>query len=225
MSALIHEFRLQAIIDTETGEEAAFEVLNKKPYIFIFADANFILDADIQAMNFALDLAKRTSITTHFNLEPQSLIRLPTEEIQKTSGKVVMEIVERGLSKLDKNELDTLANKALALRKAGYLIAMDDVSWTEAEWYLFKLVEPDFIKTVDWKSLSTARNFAGQSQVIAEMVENETLAKVAKTLGADYMQGFFFDNPKDVLTQPAESVAGEDVKFLSLAGLAAATGL
>lgn len=191
-----HEFRVQSIVD-HNGKDVAFEVLNRDPLIFTTADDDFIFQADIEAMSFACEMAERGA-HMHFNIEPRSLIRLDAPPCRQLHKKVVVELVERGLDDLCRDDIATLIQAIRGLREAGFKIAMDDTTWTRRERYLFREISPDYIKTVDWKNLYKAKNTAGNTATIAEMVENKTLASVAKTLGADYMQGFHFETPKYV---------------------------
>lgn len=193
-----HGFRVQAIVDTKTRKPHSFEVLNTSPSFFATATKNDVYEADIQAMHFATQLANRTGEIVHFNVDPQTLLSIQAIDIQKNCHSVVAEIVEGGLGDLSEGDLGRLCDQALLLRKFGYQLAMDDVTWSPAEREIFKRISPDYIKTADWLSLKTARHLADRSRVIAEMVETHMLAEVAKTLGADYMQGFLFDTPREI---------------------------
>lgn len=195
-----HQFLIQAIVDHD-GNTKSFEVLNSNPMVFMEADARFVLKADLAALDFARDLSSRCNVSTHFNIEPSSLINIPKQDYQPVHDNIVVEIVERGLEKLGTAKLNALIDAVHDLKDAGFKIAMDDVSWTKTEQYLFTHIQPEFIKTNDWVNLANIRPEIKDAEIVAEMVENEIHAQMARVLGADLLQGFYFSRP-----MPAEEL-------------------
>lgn len=189
-----HEFRIQTIV-CHDGNACAFEVLNKNPALFASADEGFILEADLQAMSFAIELSKCWPGNIHFNMEATSLLNVGDLTHDSSHARVVVEIVERGLDTLSDANIKKLIKKLVAFKEAGFQLAMDDATWTQREQLIFKSVEPNYIKTVDWLSLADVSVQSGKTVIIAEMIENQTLADVARTLGADLLQGYHYETP------------------------------
>lgn len=164
--------------------------------LLINGSRSFLLEADFAAYEFATSFASQSNTVTHFNMEPTSLIDFPRQPYRWIHARMVVEVVERGLEDLSENDLATMIENLHLMRESGLKIAMDDTTWTKTEKYIIEKIHPDFIKTVDWHNLARSRERVGQAKIIAEMIENNTLARVARTLGADYLQGFYFPTPK-----------------------------
>ncbi len=106
---------------------------------------------------------------------------------------VVIEILE------DVVPDDEVLRACRRLRAAGYLLAMDDFTYTECENPLTRyagLIKVDMLKTQPWQRAAMVERFCPLGiQLVAEKVETHEAFTEALNMGFDYFQGYFFARP------------------------------
>ncbi len=126
--------------------------------------------------------------------------------------RVVLEVTERG--SLD--AIDGLKERAIALRRLGYRLAIDDFGAGYAGLASFVLLEPEIVKL----DMSLVRNVHGDSmkrrliesvntlcaglaiQVVAEGIESGEELEVIRDLGCQFGQGFVLGRPTPTFLPP-----------------------
>jgi PAS domain S-box-containing protein/diguanylate cyclase (GGDEF)-like protein len=131
-------------------------------------------------------------------------------EKYKIGNKLVFEIVE---SESIKN-FEEISNFIVFVKAFGCKIAIDDFGTGYSNFeYLVRLkadyikIDGSLIKDIDKNKVSeivckNIVNFAKDlnMKTIAEFVENESIFNKIKEIGIDYSQGFYFSEPKELLT-------------------------
>lgn len=126
--------------------------------------------------------------------------------------RVVLEVTERG--SLD--AIDGLKERAVALRRLGYRLAIDDFGAGYAGLASFAMLEPEIVKL----DMSLVRNVHGDSmkrrliesvntlcaglaiQVVAEGIESNEELAVIRDLGCQFGQGFALGRPTPTFLPP-----------------------
>jgi EAL domain-containing protein (putative c-di-GMP-specific phosphodiesterase class I)/CheY-like chemotaxis protein len=126
-----------------------------------------------------------------------------TNPLRKHAGRIVLELTARGY-------LDNVQSRVEALRKRGFLIALDDVNAGYAGLSRLVGLDPDFVKvdpelvrgidtdgskrTLVASLLSACRDL--EIELVCEGVETESEARQLSEIGVDLLQGYFFAWPQ-----------------------------
>ncbi|WP_282130242.1 EAL and HDOD domain-containing protein [Pseudoalteromonas aliena] len=133
----------------------------------------------------------------------------------------VIEIVERAVN------IAAVANRVRALKKDGYIFALDDYDG-DAKWepllalvsYIKIEADEPIIKTTIWvKKLK--RNYP-HCKIIVERIETHQQFILLKAAGCDYFQGFFFSQPEMISysgVDPSKASVFDLLKSVSKASL------
>lgn len=142
-----------------------------------------------------------------------------------SADKVAVELLE---AKID--DIHQLRDLVRLLRRAGFLLVLDDVGAGHSNLDRIPLIKPDILKVdrslitridSDFHKQETLKSLVGLSRrigalVVAEGVETEDEAIVALELGADLMQGYFLSRPsKDGSLRRGTSEASASVELLA----------
>lgn len=187
----MHRYRVQPILDAATLEVTALEVLSVVP--LVFDDEAAMIEVDVAGLEYAVGLVERTSLRVHCNMEYSTLVLVPRLIRERIRPGIVIELVERH-EIFEKSEVRTwIAEAATKIRSRGGSIAMDDVTPTTLERELIKALRPDIIKVENRDALAEIRNAVKGTPIIAERIETERHAELARKLGAREIQGFWCD--------------------------------
>lgn len=146
-----------------------------------------------------------TSVAQH-DIRFESTLEL-IEESGLSPAQVVFEIVES--EKVE--DMDGIARVIEFCRSAGYQIALDDFGSGFNNLMTLIGLKPDYIKLdkgmIDriedepaiWNLVANMIDAAKQSKVlvVAEGVETDKAARLLRTLGADFLQGYLFGRPSE----------------------------
>jgi sensor c-di-GMP phosphodiesterase-like protein len=154
-------------------------------------------------------MRKHEDIHIGINVPPEVLgrggLRLAAEKSgwQDLAGKLMLEVTERGLP--DALGITGLANA----KRAGILVALDDVDMNAAHLVVLSRIHTDVIKLdksfadrmlhQDWQveeidALAALIN-TGACKIIVEGIETAFQAGIAKDAGIQLAQGFYFSQP------------------------------
>ena len=164
----------------------------------------------LAAFTGALEGALPGRLGLFFNVEPAALNTPPPAGVGELLDRavrelpVVMEITERALTA----DPAGLLGSARRARERGWRIALDDVGADCASLALLPLLRPDVIKldlrlvqahtTVDIAEIITAVNAQAErtgALVLAEGIETDDHARLARMMGATLGQGWLFGRP------------------------------
>ena len=124
-------------------------------------------------------------------------------------GKLIFEILETE----DIKDVDALLEFITNIRKYGAKIAIDDFGSGYSNFTYFSMMKPDFLK-IDGSLIKDINNnstnyyiveaivkFAKSLNIktVAEFVSTKEIYKTLLTLNIDYMQGYYFSEPKETL--------------------------
>ncbi len=214
----------QPIVTIATGETVAYEALSRGPRgsslerpdrLFAAARAaGMVVELDwlcrITAVESALSAGLGRNRSLFINCEPTAIgERCPEQDASTWSRALreldlVLEITERAVTHRPAELSVTVAE----LRAAGCGIALDDIGADVRSLALLPFLEPDVIKldlslvqdrpSTDQAAIISA--VAAESErtgaaILAEGVETETHAAVARTLGATLGQGWLWGRP------------------------------
>ena len=216
----------QGIRDNKTGEIKKYEALVRiikdneviTPYQFLQTAKLSGMLPDITKIMIDKSFAVMTSNSFSFSLNITEddldldylgvYLQEKSKEYAISPKRVCLEILE-GMSSTGKRDHIRQLN---ALKRAGYLLAIDDFG---AEYSNFERVldlEIDFLKIdaryikdidINNKSYEITRAivyFAKNAHIpcIAEFVHNENVQKIVEELGIEYSQGYLFSEPKEL---------------------------
>jgi len=223
----------QGIRDNATGEITKFESLARikhnsqiiAPYAFIEPArlsgllpeiTKMMIDKSFQIMSqynytFSINLTE-DDLTKHYILE---YLQKKSKEYNIAPKRVILEILEGISATGKKNHIAQLS----ALKKAGYLLAIDDfgTEYSNFERVLeleidFLKIDAKYIKDIDTnqKSYEITKAivfFAKNAGIpcVAEFVHKKEVQDIMLDLGIEYSQGFYFNEPnalphtKDIL--------------------------
>jgi EAL domain-containing protein (putative c-di-GMP-specific phosphodiesterase class I) len=120
-------------------------------------------------------------------------------------------------------DMESAATFLKWLRRAGFAVCLDDFGAGAAAYSYLRNFDVDYVK-IDGPFLKAAkenprqraliRSISGlckelKSHVIAEMVEDEDMARMCAELGITYGQGFLFGKPKPQFDAPREGTLGK----------------
>ncbi|HHV49150.1 MAG TPA: hypothetical protein GXX56_09375 [Rhodocyclaceae bacterium] len=185
--------RTQAILDAETLTLHGCEVLTGGR--LQFDNPSFMAQVDLSAFNYALKLVEQGAENVHCNFEYTSLVQHAKIIGQRAVKGVVIELVERTDFLIENPTLLSQSRRVLdQVRKRGAAIAMDDIEPSSLERSLVEIIRPDILKTDNRDALYGIRRFTGSRPIVAERIETETQAAMARWLGATHLQGYWCDD-------------------------------
>ncbi len=226
----------QPVIDLSTGAIVAVEALVRGPAgPYERPDALFAaarqsrclaeLDEACRAVAFrsAAELGLVAPLTVFVNVEPEVLASAPLDALLELAStapgelRVVLEITERALAVRPADLLRTVDR----IRSFGWGVALDDVGADPLSLAFMPLLRPDIVK-LDLR-LVQERPGAGVAQVmnavnayaessgavlLAEGIENDRHLRLARGLGAQLGQGWYFGRPTPTpdLSGPTEEL-------------------
>lgn len=188
------KFRTQYILCANSLEIMGAEVLCRNVSSLRFDDADFMLEHDREALRFAYKFSKATGYRAQCNVEPTSIIGGVKSLLEFADRSVVVELVERHEPRYDSHLFCSLVDGCRRIMKAGYRLAMDDVTPTDLEIELIQILKPNFLKVDGRQSLERVKKHAPGGYLIAERLESEGQAELAKRLGVRELQGFWCDS-------------------------------
>lgn len=217
----------QPIVEIGTGETVAYEALSRGPrgsslerpdQLFAAAQAaGRVVELDwlcrATAVRTALDAGLGRNHTLFLNCEPSALGESCPERHAAVWSRaqaeldLVLEITERAVT----DRPAELSASVAASRVEGCGIALDDIGADVRSLALLPFVEPDVIKldlrlvqerpSTDQAAIVSAvaaeRERTG-AMILAEGIETETHAAIARTLGATLGQGWLWGRPGDL---------------------------
>ena len=200
---------------------SAYELLSRSPLSGSAPTSDFLDYCERHNVLTVLDLhclercaaAARSlapELIRHLNLFPSTLASVPVERILETlsppaPGRFCLELNENFLGA----ELSGLIAPVRALRRAGVLVAIDDVGCGRSCLESLLTLEPDLIK-IDKGLVTGAARYPGRERalkrlievartleagVIAEGIEGEEDLDCLTALGVPYGQGFLWGRP------------------------------
>lgn len=209
-------FRCQPILDAVTQEVVALEVLNAAR--LAFDDKTEMIEADIAALECAVEVAAKTRLRVHCNMEYSTLVRAPWSIYEKLKPGIVIELVERHeifSGSEHRSIFPWLAEAAAGIRAKGVMIAMDDVTPTTLERELIKALRPEIIKVENRDALAEICRIVNGIPIIAERIETAKHAELARALGAKEIQGYWCDRLAPAYLEARISAS---VRGIALAG-------
>lgn len=198
------EFRGQFIFSALSMEATGVEVLAAAPSRLQLDNPVAMLDHDLQALRHGGELVRNSGLRVQCNVEPLSVVLGLGRMLKVVSPGLVVELVERHAC-VDGSAFDLLVDGMRRLRKAGALIALDDVTPNAIEIELIRAIRPDIIKVVNREGLTGVRKITAVRHVIAERVETREQAELARALGVFELQGFWCDRQQKQTAQIPES--------------------
>jgi EAL domain-containing protein (putative c-di-GMP-specific phosphodiesterase class I) len=196
------------------------------PYDFfrIAIENNILTRVDLLCLKTVIAAAERLERGSRFdvNLFPSTMIDTPIERLinmfplEKNLGTFCIEISEQQFI----GDPSYLKDHCSELKKAGVLVAIDDVGFGRSSLESLILLEPDVVKVdikyvmgiaQDMQKQRLLRRLAGVvetlgAELIAEGVETRDDMEVLKTMGVLYAQGYLWGKPSE-LEAPDQAAA------------------
>jgi EAL domain-containing protein (putative c-di-GMP-specific phosphodiesterase class I) len=187
-----NNFYTQPILNAETLEPCAMEVLFRKPVATNNETA--MMEVDLQALEYASSLVEKTNLRVHSNIEYSTLILAPWRSLRdRIRPGMVIEFVERNQLLSNPDVLAWVLEIASMIRKRGGVIALDDVTPNEIERSVIRKLMPEIIKVDHRFALFEVRHAPYSPIIVAERIETKEQAALARSLGAREIQGFWCD--------------------------------
>lgn len=180
---------------------------------------NILTSVDLQCLqtNVSTCLAMEKKLDFHFNIYPSTLLATPTENIlkilqaDKMAGSVCLELSERKFI----GSPEYLQESVRALKKAGILIAIDDVSFGRGSLKTLMMLKPDVVKIEQHYSSGIAKDSVKRKtfermlkmfdnldvKQIVEGIQTEEDLLVLQEMGVIYGQGDYLGKPAKVKTK------------------------
>jgi c-di-GMP-related signal transduction protein len=189
------KYRTQPILNANTLEVTALEILAKNPKQLNYLDAKAMALHDLQSIDYALEIYEE-NLKMHVNIEWGTILLAGEEMTKRIIPGIIIELVERydALLETSKKQQYTILKVIEAIRKRGGWIAMDDIDPSEITGALIMEICPEIIKVDNRDALSSLRSTHNVTKFIAERIESEDQAELARLLGADEIQGFWCDS-------------------------------
>ena len=191
-----------------------------------------VQDFDLAVSKKAIEtLTLRTDVTIAINLSGLSIQNdIFREHLRHLLGSATT-VGQRLMFELtESNAIDDLEAAGTFLRwlrRAGYRVCLDDFGSGAATYTYLRNFDVDFVK-IDGPFLSEARDNSRQralirsvshlcrdldTQVVAEMIEDEAMAKLCQEMSIGFGQGYYFGKPKPEIDAPKELVVGRRKGF------------
>lgn len=188
------------------------------PYDFfrIAIENNILTRVDLLCLKACIAAAERLERGSRFdlNLFPSTMIDTPIERLlsmfplEKELGTFCIEISEQQFI----GDPSYLKEHCAEFKKAGVLVAIDDVGFGRSSLESLILLEPDVVKVdikyvagiaQDMQKQRLLRRLAGVvetlgAELIAEGVETRDDMEVLKTMGVLYAQGYLWGRPSEL---------------------------
>ncbi len=172
----------------------------------MLSDKFLFLNFEILDLNKGLEGKNRL-------IESLKILNDKIKELELKNDRIVIEIVESNVKDLEDLKFFTDLCKSF-----GFLVALDDVGSGHSNLNRIPLLKPDIIKIdryliqdidKDYHKQEVFKSITGLSRVIgtlivAEGVETKKEAILSIELRADFIQGFYFSEPKQVFCQDIE---------------------
>ncbi|MEI9904858.1 MAG: EAL domain-containing protein [Asticcacaulis sp.] len=202
----------------------------RSPYetIRLSEQLGLVPDFDLAAAREAITLLnQREDVSIAVNVSGQSVqneafrenlrqLVLPYRNLQ---SRLMFELTESA----EIVDLDAAGTFLRWLRRAGFLVCLDDFGAGAAAYAYLRQFDVDYVK-IDGPFLRDARDNPRQralvrsvsnlckelkSEVVAEMIEDEEMARLCSEMGITYGQGYLFGKPKPQIETPRERVVGK----------------
>ena len=207
----------------------------RMPYdtIRLSEQLGLIHDFDLAVSRRAIAmLTQRDDVSIAVNLSGQSVqneafrerlhkLILPYRELE---GRLMFELTESS----EIVDLEAAGAFLHSLRRGGFQVCLDDFGAGAAAYAYLRQFDVDYVK-IDGPFLKEARDKPRQralvrsisllcrelgSAVVAEMIEDEPMAKLCIELGIEFGQGYHFGKPKPEIPAPREHVTGRRKGFV-----------
>ncbi len=202
----------------------------RSPYetIRLSEQLGLVPDFDLAAAREAITLLdQREDISIAVNVSGQSVqneafrenlrqLVLPHRNMQ---SRLMFELTESA----EIVDLDAAGTFLRWLRRTGFQVCLDDFGAGAAAYAYLRQFDVDYVK-IDGPFLKETRDNPRQralvrsvshlckeldSEVIAEMIEDEAMAQLCAEMGITYGQGYLFGKPKPQIEMPREPVVGK----------------
>jgi EAL domain-containing protein (putative c-di-GMP-specific phosphodiesterase class I) len=191
-----------------------------------------VQDFDLAVAKKAIEtLKQRTDVTIAINLSGLSVQSdIFREHLRHLLGSASV-IGQRLMFELtESNAIDDLEAAGTFLRwlrRTGYRVCLDDFGSGAATYTYLRNFDVDFVK-IDGPFLREARDNPRQralirsvshlcreldTQVVAEMIEDEAMAKLCQEMSIGFGQGYYFGKPKPDIDTPKELIVGRRKGF------------
>ena len=229
----------QPVVDLSDRSIHHYEALTRfadgrKPYdtIRLSEQLGLVHDFDLAVCRKAVDMLQaRNDISIAVNLsggsveneafrESLRLMLLPYRDLQ---SRLMFELTESSEIK----DMDAAGTFLRWLRRTGFQVCLDDFGAGAAAYAYLRNFDVDFVK-IDGPFLKEARENPRQralirsiavlckelkSHVIAEMIEDEAMAKLCMDMGIGFGQGYHLGKPKPLTMSAPELVVGKRKGF------------
>ncbi|WNC71281.1 EAL domain-containing protein [Thalassotalea psychrophila] len=191
----------QSIVDKDNNI-FAYELLFRDSLINVFPS----IDADLATVQLIQTTLESRQSKTFTNQKP-AFINFTLETLQKGYPQqfdiehVIVEILET------EKPCTELLSICQDLHEKGYCIALDDFVHHQ-QWHDFfpfiKIIKVDFRQSTIEEIIELIEHLADfpHIQLLAEKVENQQEYNQALNLGFDFFQGYFFDKPEVIKSNP-----------------------
>jgi len=193
------------------GPAGAFEM----PYDFfrVAIENNILSRVDLRCLKSCIDAAHKLEPGSRFdvNLFPSTILDTPIENLialfpeDKSVGEFCVEISEQQFI----GDPSYLKEHTSAFKKAGILVAIDDVGFGRSSLESLILLEPDVVKVdikyvagiaVDTQKQRLLRRLvkvvvALGSEIVAEGIESRDDLEVVRDMGVQFAQGYLWGYP------------------------------
>ena len=191
-----------------------------------------VQDFDLAVAKKAIEtLTQRTDVTIAINLSGLSIqsdifrehLRHLLSQAASIGQRLMFELTESNAI----DDLEAAGAFLRWLRRADYRVCLDDFGSGAATYTYLRNFDVDFVK-IDGPFLREARDNPRQralirsvshlcreldTQVVAEMIEDEAMAKLCQEMSIGFGQGYLFGKPKPEIDMPKELVVGRRKGF------------
>lgn len=202
----MHRFAARQSIVDKDNNVFAYELLYRDSLINVFPN----IDADLATVQLIQTTLESSQSQTYTNHKP-AFINFTLETLSKgyplqfQPQHIIVEILE---SEQPSPELLSICKN---LYEKGYEIALDDYihhqDWHEFFPYI-NIIKVDFRQSGQSDIIELLEHLSEHPHInlLAEKIEDAQEYNLAKTLGFDYFQGFFFDKPQVIKSKPSGSI-------------------
>ncbi|ESQ84801.1 hypothetical protein AEAC466_07015 [Asticcacaulis sp. AC466] len=201
-----------------------------KPFdtIRLSEQLGLVQDFDLAVARKAIDtLIRRPDVKIAINLSGLSIQNDTFRENLRHLVRPYKDISERLMFELTESntidDMDAAGNFLRWLRRGGFHICLDDFGSGAATYSYLRKFDFDFVK-IDGPFLREAQENPRQralirsishlckelnSDVVAEMIEDESMARLCQELGIGFGQGYHFGKPKPEIDTPRHNLNGK----------------
>jgi len=230
----------QPVVDLKSRDVHHYEALTrfsdgKSPYevIRMSEELGLVQDFDLAVCQKALDMLQaRTDLTIAVNLsggsvenesfrEKLRVLLMPHRDID---GRLMFELTESSEIK----DMETAGAFLRWLRRTGFQVCLDDFGAGASAYSYLRQFDVDYVK-IDGPFLKEARDNPRQralirsvavlckelkSEVVAEMIEDESMVELCVDMGIAYGQGYYLGKPKPLMMTSPEMSNGRRKGFV-----------